>query len=388
MIRVAIITFFGLHAFALKDHSSIPLKEYGMIMAHDAASGYLSTARPIKGEVYDWTQTQTFPNTLASDLLSCGARSFDWRPAMVDSVLKAHHGDVTIDHAFSDSLDEILDWAAENVDELVLMHIWDCTSDGSADCGAAVLEELASKNVAVLDDCGKLTNATVGEVKALASASEAAGLVLALFPSTDSGQGCSEANYDESIACWGTKSFSADVRRADESTGEVMACIEGHGVDLEALYKTLPREDRDAVQDCVDKYDPSGSSVSPHDVSALFTYSCWDSSSSKSTPLDQMTTYMDMVSQKGPGQGDAPLYQMQALWEESTASVVIGELHLSSLVNDEVQSKLNALTAYYIASGRFSNINYVEVNNVCDGGQNLLAALNDFNDKHPLAVEI
>ena len=32
------------------DHSNIPLKQYGMIMAHDAASGYLDTKRPIKGE--------------------------------------------------------------------------------------------------------------------------------------------------------------------------------------------------------------------------------------------------------------------------------------------------------------------------------------------------
>ena len=265
---------------------------------------------------------------------------------MVDSTLKAHHGDVTIDHAFSDSLGEIMGWAADNPDELVLMHIWDCTSDGSADCGAAVLEELVSKSVAVVDDCAELRNVTVGGARALAGASSSAGLVLALYPTNgNTGQSCSAENYDESIACWGTKSLSAEVRRADESIDEVMACVEGRGVDLEALYKILSKEDRDAVQECVDKYDDESSDTSPHDLSALFSYSCWDDSSTKSTPVDQMTAYMDKVSQKGPGQGDAPLYQIQALWEESVASVAFGLLHLSSLIIDEEKSKVRGYKA-------------------------------------------
>ena len=112
---------------------------------------------------------------------------------------------------------------------------------------------------------------------------------------------------------------------------------------------------------------------------AVFTYSCWDDSSTKSTPVDQMTAYMDKITKEG-SDGSTPFYQIQALWEESTASVVIGELHLSSLVNDEEKSKLNALMTSYIEADRFENLNYVEVNNVCDGGVELKAALDKFNE--------
>jgi hypothetical protein len=80
-----------------------------------------------------------------------------------------------------------------------------------------------------------------------------------------------------------------------------------------------------------------------------------------------------------------PLYQAQALWEESTASVVIGELHLSSLLNDEVKSEMNKMVAGYIRDGRWANINQIELNNVCDAGPDVLAALQEFNEGHAAA---
>jgi len=68
---------------------------------------------------------------------------------------------------------------------------------------------------------------------------------------------------------------------------------------------------------------------------------------------------------------------VQALWEESTDSVVVGELHGSTLLDDERRSGLNGLLAERVTSGVWdvSRINMVEVNNVCDGGNALLSAL-------------
>ena len=68
--------------------------------AHDAASGYLDPSGLIKGEVVDWTKTQTLPSKSAADLLDCGARSLDWRPYVKEGKLKAHHGDIKIEHEF------------------------------------------------------------------------------------------------------------------------------------------------------------------------------------------------------------------------------------------------------------------------------------------------
>ena len=55
--------------------------------------------------------------------------------------------------------------------------------------------------------------------------------------------------------------------------------------------------------------------------------------------------------------------------------VVIGTLRDSSLLIDETKSALNTMNAGYIAAGRWANISLFEVNNVCDGGPALLAAL-------------
>ncbi|GMH73537.1 hypothetical protein TL16_g06221 [Triparma laevis f. inornata] len=346
--KTAFLTLLFLSALsqATFDHDQIPLDEYGMIMVHDAASGYLDTNNIVTKEVYDWTRTQDMPTHSAADLLFCGARSFDWRPSYKESKLQAHHGDVTIEHTFSDTLDEITFWAAANPTELVIMHIWDCVSDDSGDCTTEVLKELSFRNLTAIDDCNKLNGITVGEAKALAQApSSGLGLVLPIMPTTGNtgGQACSAENYDESIACWGTKSFTKS--SSDPANPDVFDCIELENINVDALYKDLSVEEKNGL----------------------------------------MTTYMDKVSQAGPSQGSVPMYQIQALWEESVASVVIGELHLSSLIEDEAKSKLNALTASYVNADRFPNLNYIEVNNVCDGGPELLAALSAFNDKHASA---
>jgi hypothetical protein len=53
---------------------------------------------------------------------------------------------------------------------------------------------------------------------------------------------------------------------------------------------------------------------------------------------------------------------VQALWEESTDSVVVGELHGSTLLDDERRSGLNGLLAERVTSGVWdvSRINMVE----------------------------
>lgn len=62
-----------------------------MIMAHDAASGYLGG-----GLINAWTKTQSAG---MREQLDCGARVFDARPELdEDKGLVWHHGDVTIDY--------------------------------------------------------------------------------------------------------------------------------------------------------------------------------------------------------------------------------------------------------------------------------------------------
>ena len=68
--------------------------------------------------------------------------------------------------------------------------------------------------------------------------------------------------------------------------------------------------------------------------------------------------------------------QAQALWQESAASVAAGASRNSSLLRDERESGLNAALASLVRAGRWrGRLNLLEVNNVCDGGSQLLAAM-------------
>ena len=72
-----------------------------------------------------------------------------------------------------------------------------------------------------------------------------------------------------------------------------------------------------------------------------------------------------------------PLF-VQALWESDAYGCVTGTLHNSSLLMDESRSKINEWVAQSILKGSFKYLNFLEVNNVCDGGERIVEALNGF----------
>lgn len=111
-------------------------------------------------------------------------------------------------------------------------------------------------------------------------------------------------------------------------------------------------------------------------LASLGFYTCYSDDSSRSYPVERMFTYLKDVSKKGSAGGR--LYSMQALWQETKTTVEIGELYLSSNLLDEQKSKLNQQVTDAVKqgpTGMFPHLNLVEVNNVCDGGNDLLAAL-------------
>ena len=86
-------------ADALKNPNTTLLGSWPMIHAHDAATTYLET-----GIVDEWAKTQQDGGV--ASLFGCGARALDWRPSLKDGVLQMHHGDIDIEYAMSDALDE------------------------------------------------------------------------------------------------------------------------------------------------------------------------------------------------------------------------------------------------------------------------------------------
>ena len=303
-------------AAALKNPNTTLLGSWPMIHAHDAATTYLST-----GIVDEWAKTQQDGGV--ASLFGCGARALDWRPSLKDGVLQMHHGDIDIEYAMSDALDEAVAWANAHVDveDLVLLVISHEDGDGAH---AAVLELLGTAGVAYVDDCAGLYSTTV------AAAADAARLPGGGRMMAISGT-CVTGHWDSSITCAGFKS-----RRLQETTATNATAANG-AVDFPWYY------------------------------------TCYADSSSKDYPLDRFWTYYESVVQEGPVGGG--LYTVQALWQEDADSVVVSGLHGATLLTEESESGLNALVTARIKAEPDYAYGMVEVNNVCDGGPGLLDAL-------------
>ena len=258
-------------------------------------------------------------------LLNCGARSFDFRPKLKDDgTLVMHHGAVEVDHPMSDAFEEIMTWAKSkpNAEDLVHLDIWDCENqDSTGTCSDALLNLVSEKNLTVIE-CDELNGGiTVGDIMSQTELEQGGGHIMVTF-------GCVQMNYNSSISC-------SDF---------------GSGVDAERSTSFRRRTG--------------------------LAYTCYADSSTKDVPLSRMWNYVNRTVIEGPP-SDGQLYSIQILWQEDAASIAIGEAHGSSLLNDESRSNLNNLTAERIANGIIpvDRINLIEINNVCDGGSNIINAI-------------
>jgi hypothetical protein len=297
-----------------KDPEKTPLNEWPMVMCHDAATTYLRT-----GLVNKWYKTQMDGGPRQE--LVCGARSFDWRPAVVGDTVYMHHAGNTIKVPMAQALDEMVSWANTNgtaVEELVHIGITDISGDDLPKANAMVEALLRERNISFVRNCSRLQ--TTAAAAARMATLPGGGHLLATFD-------CWEENYEPAVACSGYAGDSSD----------------------EELQK------------------PS--------------YDCAATSPTKAYPVARMLSYLHNVSAAGPPV-DGSLYTSQCIWQETPDSVVVGELHGSSLLLDEARSGLNALLAQWITGGggarpewNVSRIGLVEVNNVCNGGLQLLQVL-------------
>jgi len=236
-------------------------------------------------------------------------------------VFVRHHGSVTIDHLMADSLDEMVAWCGKNtaVEDLVVLGITDL-GNGKA----AVAKLLDQRNITWIDTCGDMKGMTV-QAASTKAALPRGGSLLAIFD-------CWEENYNPDVACSGFGD-------------KMMAGTDGAGAG-------------------------SAGGTRAHE------YTCYNDSTTKSFPLNRMWSYLENVTAAGPPT-DGQLYTHQAIWQETTSSVVVGVEHASSLLHDESRSGLNWLLTDRLSSGTWQSprLGMLEVNNVCDGGLQLLKVL-------------
>jgi len=239
---------------------------------------------------------------------------FDWRPKLLgNGTLVMHHGNVQVTYPMEAAIKELVAWLGANG-----TGVEDLAVLGVTDCEGGEGDACTQAVAKLLSSLNVTFIQDCAKMKGL-TASDA--FKLAALPSGGSllaMNSCWEENYDPSVVC--------------------------SGFDKNQTH---------------------------HHV-----YTCYNNSLTKAFPLERMWTYLDKVSAAGPPV-DGKMYTHQAIWQESTDSVIIGELHNSSLLLDETWSRLNYLVADRIQSGALDSkhINMVEVNNICDGGLNLLSVL-------------
>jgi hypothetical protein len=300
----------------------IPLNQYPFIMSHDAGSGYLGTFSAVEELVVHWTATQSVG---LGEQLVCGARAFDARPAVdKDGDLVWHHGDIIVNHSFSSSIQEVISWCEVNPSELVVMVVWDCIGDG---CDSAVSAALTDAGINPVIDCTDFKAMSLGSAKARGELENGGHFLVIHAPALPNGEpSCSYSNYLPSNACSGTLELS-----------------EGR-----------------------------------HVASNENVFRCYDGEANQAIPIDFMFSYLDNTSAAFPSSAantTGQLWQMQGIWQETVASVILGTQVRSSLLEDEARSSINTKIAVAVSEGRWDYINFLEVNNVCDGGQGLLEAI-------------
>jgi hypothetical protein len=103
-----------------------------------------------------------------------------------------HHGDVIVQHDLTAAIAEVVAWAAQNRDELVVVYVTDCDGDNCESLAEAVM--VSNGIHASITDCTALQGLTLDSAKNI-STLVGGGHVLAVF-------GCVDENYDPSIECY------------------------------------------------------------------------------------------------------------------------------------------------------------------------------------------
>eukprot|EP00122_Pirum_gemmata_P013877 Pgem_evm2s12925 len=132
----------------------VPLNEYPMVMAHDAATVYeqfkyfgIDKMGGTFNHINTMIHTQKSAGKKLSDLLNCGATALDLRVRKRNGKYLYEHGSVEIPLDFEEGIKDIIDWANKNPKELVYLKIKANNLDNGGN--AQLKTELRDKLVAL-----------------------------------------------------------------------------------------------------------------------------------------------------------------------------------------------------------------------------------------------
>lgn len=103
-------------------------------------------------------------------------------------------------------------------------------------------------------------------------------------------------------------------------------------------------------------------------------FTCYDEDT-KSVPMNDLANYMTKTTAIDPTVASPIFWMAQAHWQSTAASITLGTLHNSSIVQDERRAGVNAFVEQSILSSSYPFLNFLELDEVCDRGQEIYAAI-------------
>lgn len=299
------------------------LREAAMVLSHDAGTGYLGYLPEVKA----WAQTQSGN---FAEQVACGARVFDIRVRADGDTVKMHHGDIHIDTTLATALDDALKGAASVPGELVIAGVNHFDGDNAQ---SLTLDLLKQKNISLIE-CSE--TATITYEEALARGKQPNGASLVAMTE------CWTSNFDDKITCYGPYD------EAVQSQPVNAAFLRAH---------PAPARVAEAVLKC----------------------GCYSEGDDQKNAFRMLEAYVNRTV-ASPSTGS--VWNTQIHWQESTRTVVEGNLCFSSLIDDSERSDIHGWILSKIAS--WPALSFMGINNVCQSGgsgQKLAAACKARNAK-------
>lgn len=263
--------------------------------------------------IESYTQTQA-TGSLAGQL-DCGSRAFDYRPYLTsDGLLVAHHGPVKVKaYSMKESIEGVIDWLNQEENKNELVILY--VSHCKADGDDDMQEQRCIEaSRQLLENMGVSVTSDCDLLSSMTVADAfKTGQLSKSSGSLLAVQGCINENFDVNVNCYG-------------------------------FYDKLK------------------------------TYCCYGKH--KEIPWNHLTSYLNNTA--ASASTDA-LWMLQAHWQSDTASIPLGDLHRGSVLEDESKAGVNAWLAATLRARAlpYENLNIIEVDNVCDGGNDILAALRE-----------
>ena len=380
--------------------SNLAISEANFVMSHDSATGYFGQNHQqprAKVQGSDNAATHLYAKNQIGSVyqqLDDGARALDIRPKFVLSRKKneiddddnndddhtesqaqqydvvCHHGVVEISSlTLRDVVDDAVRWCHDNPDELVLiLHhnlAWPTSTSTSADSNQQQTAVTIDADVAVNTiskvydslgvpyiECSDLYGLTVGETMELAALS-----------------GGNNSNGGYLIAMDQHDAYLTSCAKQNWVESQLVTCYSSSGQQPMKPCTSIPPPPKSKFWSASDPTSRDGIEYRATSLSALQDYVL---QSSNNDPTNDSNTL-------GPPANDykfLPFNEIQAFWQVDGTSAAFGIAHLSSLLDDNTKSHINAYIVEWIYEELLTSpISIVAIDQVQQNGIALLSVL-------------